>query len=200
MRRRRPGTTAPPGSAELPPLPISRQLDEAEAILRDVEGTAALHELWATAARNRRSQARSGLARPAPSLTPLLGIFWFLPNRHGRTQLLAHTYPLASAEEYGDCLTSPAGHYETWTAWRRGRPKPPLPALAPLLGVHDYEHWPRGRIVFHRPTSRFVLYMDRQLLGKRHLTQITTHFCLPPTRTIVRTDPHYQSRQLIGRR
>jgi hypothetical protein len=36
-----------------------RPLDEAEAILRDLEGEAALHELWAIAAQNRQSRGRT---------------------------------------------------------------------------------------------------------------------------------------------
>ncbi len=145
---------------------------------------------------------RPGAARHdhlPPSLAPLLGIFWFVRDQRDRTQLLGHTCPLTAAEEYGDCLTCPAGHCETWAAWRRGRPKPPIPALAPLLAIHEYEAWPRGRIVFHRFTDRFILYVDRQLLAKRRLAQITAHFHLPPARTIVRTDAHYRSTQSIGR-
>ena len=130
---------------------------------------------------------------------PLLGIFWFVRNPPACAQLLAHTCPLTAAEEYGDCLTSPAGHYETWQAWRRGQPKPPLPALASIIAADEYEHWPRGRIVLDRPAAKFILYADRQLLTAPRLAQIRTHFRLPRAQTIARTDPHYRSTRLIGR-
>lgn len=129
---------------------------------------------------------------------PLIGIFWGIRDSHSQVQLLVVPCPLMAADEYGDCLTAPAGHYDTWEAWRRGRPQPPIPALAPTSASDEYEEWPRGRIVYERPAARFVIYADRQLLNPGRLAQIRTHFHLPLEQTIARTDQHYRSTRSIG--
>lgn len=217
---RRHGTMAPGGRRARPAL----TLDEAEAIFRDIEGAAALHALRAIAARNRAAQRPGpantrhkpgGLARPLapaqrpharntpphgrPTAAPMLGLFWFVRDRHGRAQLLAHTCTFADAEAYGDHLGCPAGHDTTWAAWRRCRSKPPvLRARTGAMG--GYADWPRGRIVFDCATQRFIIYADRQLLALHRLARITAHFHLPPARTVAHTDPHYRNTRSIGPR
>ena len=133
-----------------------------------------------------------------PDTTPSLGIFWAVTDPHGQTYLLAHPCALADGEPYDDCITSPAAHYETWKAWRRGRPKPPLALLAPIILRDQYEHWPRGRIVYEKTSDRFVIYADRQLLTPAWLAQIQAHFHLPLEWTIARSDPHYCHTHAIG--
>lgn len=123
---------------------------------------------------------------------PHLGPFWFIRDGNGSVRLLAHAISLATAEPYGDRLTAPAGPYELWTAWRRGRPQPPVPELAPIIATDEYADWPRGRIVFDIPTSRFVIYADRSLLTAPYLGAICAHFQLPPP-VDARPDPHYCS-------
>jgi len=120
-------------------------------------------------------------------------------TQKGRILNHAHTCTLAAAEACRNRLGCPAGHYETWAAWRCGRPKPSL-LLALTGATAAYEAWPRGRIVFDRPTQRFIIYADRQLLAPHRLARITAHFHLPPARTVAHTDPHYRNTLPIGRR
>jgi hypothetical protein len=129
---------------------------------------------------------------------PHLGIFWFVRDAHREVHLLSVACPLAAAEDYGNCLTSPAEHYKTWEGWRRGRPKLPLSALASVIARDEYEVWPRGRIVYDRATGKFVIYADHQLLRPRHLSQIRTEFHLPPEQTMALTDLHYRSIRAVG--
>jgi hypothetical protein len=133
-----------------------------------------------------------------PDTSPQIGIFWAVTGPDGQTRLLAHLCALADAEPYGDCLSAPAGHYETWGAWRRGEPKPPLALLVPIIAEDEYEHWPRGRIVYEQTLDRFVIYADQNLLAPAWLAQIKSHFRLPPQRTTGRSDLHYRSARAIG--
>ncbi len=112
-----------------------------------------------------------------PDTTPSIGLFWAVTGPDGRICLLTYPCALADAEPFGECLTSPAGHYETCQGWRRGRPKPPLTLLTP---------------------DRFVVYADRQLLTPSWLAQVMAHFHLPPKRTTARSDLHYRSTRAIG--
>ncbi|MFL5281335.1 MAG: hypothetical protein ACJ8AW_10130 [Rhodopila sp.] len=146
-------------------------LDEAAAILADVEGPEALRDVRSAAEYNQRRTSHLGpyqqnhRRKRMSATTPSLGIFWAITGPDGRTRLLAHPCSLADAEPYGDNLTSPAAHYQTWEAWRRGRPKPPFALLAPIIARDEYEHWPRGRIVYEQPPKRFIIYADRKLLA-----------------------------------
>jgi hypothetical protein len=187
-------STAPPRTPTFSREPV---LDEAEAILADIEGSAALAQVRQIATRKHPPRQCPVVNPPSEAgkrTTPMnsshLGIFWFVRNSHGQAQLLTVTCPLAAGEEYGDCLTSPAGHHKTWEDWRRGQPKPPLSALAPVIVSDEYEDWPRGRIVYERTADRFVIYADRQLLTAERLVQIRAHFHLPAAHTVGCTDAH----------
>jgi hypothetical protein len=198
--RRRLGWTA---QAE---LSGRKTLDEAAAILADIEGKEALEDVRSAAEDNQRRRRpsrpyqlqRNHRRKHMPDTTPSLGIFWAVTDPYGRPHLLAHPCALADGEPYGDCITSPAAHYETWEAWRRGQPKPPLAALVAMIGRDEYENWPRGRIVYEQTPDRFVVYADRKLLPPLWLAQIRAHFHLPPKRTIARSDLHYRSTRAIG--
>ena len=133
-----------------------------------------------------------------PEPASRLGIFWAVTGPDKRTRLLAYSCALTDAEPYADCLTCPAAHYEIWAGWRRGRPKPPQAELAAVIAQDEYEHWPRGRIVYEKSPDRFVIYADRQLLALPWLAQIQVHFHLPPEQTTARTDLHYRHSRIIG--
>ena len=104
--------------------------------------------------------------------TPQLGIFWIVADAAGLIHLLARSCPLHAAEHYGDCLTFPHGHADTWHAWRRHTLPLPVPALRSLVANTEYDHWPRGRIVYERLPARFVVYADRQLLTPARCARI----------------------------
>jgi hypothetical protein len=56
---------------------------------------------------------------------------------------------------------------------------------------HEYEDWPRGRIVFDRSRDLFILYADRKLMTPATIARIKTQFHLPAAET--QSDWHYQS-------
>ncbi len=122
-------------------------LDEAAAVLADIEGPEALRNASSAAEHDQRRNGppapyqlqRNHRPVPMPDTSPSIGILWAVTGPDGRTRLLTYPCALADGEAYGDCVTSPAAHYDTWQAWRRGRPKPP-PAL--LEGVMYFcEAW-----------------------------------------------------------
>lgn len=101
--------------------------------------------------------------------------------------------PVSAAEPYGDFLTH-GGHYEFWSALaglnaaelrRQGWPD--------VARWSEYEEWPRGRVVLHVPTGRFVLYADRKLQTTVMTERLLQRFSLPEDRTDIRGDPHYIS-------
>jgi hypothetical protein len=93
--------------------------------------------------------------------TPQVAIFWLVQATEGEARLLAAGCPLDQAEPYGNCLTYGPGHYETWAHWRRDRTVEPV--LRALVRSHEYEDWPRGRIVFDQARDLFIIYADRRI-------------------------------------
>ena len=67
------------------------------------------------------------------------------------------------------------------------------PALRAVVRSHEYEDWPRGRIVFDRARDLFIIYADRKLLTPEMIARIATQFHLPEACTEVQSDWHYQS-------
>ncbi len=126
------------------------------------------------------------------SAVPHVGIFWRVPDSVGAPCLLTDTEPLARAETYGDFLTHPRGHFDVWTRWRRlgtGWLKARGWPFAVL--THEYEAFPRGRVVFHVPTGVFWIYADRRLQRAMDIGQVKAGLGLTDQTCLVKSDSHY---------
>lgn len=126
---------------------------------------------------------------------PGVGIIWGVRDGAGPLLLVTDRTSLAEAEPYGDFLTHPHGHHEVWEGWRRLGPAGlARRGLPPLIAWHEYEHFPRGRVVFDTGTDRFTLYADRRLREPTVLPDVLCAFGLDPVHCTVRSDPHYRTR------
>jgi hypothetical protein len=65
-----------------------------------------------------------------------------------------------------------------------------------VIAWHEYEEFPRGRIVFDTEAREFIIYADRRLQGADHLDAIRRAFGLERVATAFRSDAHYQTRPL----
>lgn len=138
-------------------------------------------------------------AGPNPGLpervtpSPSVGIFWGVPEG-GRTVLVMDRTPLAEAEAYGDCLTHLRGHHEVWESWRRlGATALRRRGLPPVIVSHEYEAFPRGRMVYMRGPALFTLYADRRLQRPEMIAELVRLFGLAGERHAVRSDSHYRT-------
>jgi hypothetical protein len=103
---------------------------------------------------------------------------------------------LADAEIYGEFLTHPRGHYEVWESRKTLSPAGLASAGLPApISWHEYEDFPRGRIVCHRVTQRFTIYTDQRLQNAAFIRQIAEAFELPVASFDVRSDQHYRTKQ-----
>lgn len=125
-----------------------------------------------------------------------VGIFWVVEPKRGEPRLLTARCSLEFAESYGDCLTFGPGHCDMWEGWRKAGITDP--SLRALIRAHEYEDWPRGRIVFDRSKDRFVLYADRKLMLPGTIARIQKQFSISTGQTTVETDFHYQSNETPG--
>lgn len=123
-----------------------------------------------------------------------VGIFWGLRDGRGPLLLVNDRTSLAMAEVYGDFLTHPRGHHEVWEDWRRLGPLELTRRGLPLvIAWHEYEHFPRGRVVFDTRNERFTIYADDRLRTPASLRRVLHTFGLDGARCAVRSDPHYRS-------
>lgn len=128
------------------------------------------------------------MSAATPNRPPSVGIFW----RVGGV-LVTDRSTLAEAEAYGDCLTHATGHYELWEQWRRlGAARLAALGLPAQIASTEYDEWPRGRIVYERPSGRFVLYADSRLQAPDTIAALKTAFGLDGAEAVVESDLHYR--------
>jgi hypothetical protein len=127
------------------------------------------------------------------STTPHVGIFWCIETSGTGPMLLVDSVPVEQAETYGD-FQDHGGHYKFWTAMARlSAPELRKRNLPDVAKWSEYEEWPRGRVVYHVPSCRFILYADRKLRTTTMVKRIVERFALPADRVDMRKDEHYVS-------
>jgi hypothetical protein len=132
-------------------------------------------------------------AKPVVLDPAQVGIFWRVQTSGAAPTLLVDCVPVQKGEPYGDFLCY-GGHYEFWTDMAGMTPSQLRQRHLPdVARWSEYEEWPRGRVVLHVPTSRFILYADRKLQGSTTIARIVERFSLPQGGFDVRGDAHYVS-------
>jgi hypothetical protein len=127
-------------------------------------------------------------------MTGSVGIFWSIPAPDRSWTILVDATSLADAEPYGEFLTHARGHYQVWSRWQRTRMAPVDDRfIRQAVADHEYEFFPRGRIVYNTLTRTFILYADRRLQQKATIATIADEFGLTGGTFVVRSDAHYRS-------
>ena len=73
-----------------------------------------------------------------------VGLFFFVGGK-----FLFHGCSFENAENYGDFLIYPNGHYDVWEDKYFNKYKV------------DYDYYPRGRVVYRKSDKRFIVYYDK---------------------------------------
>jgi hypothetical protein len=127
-------------------------------------------------------------------MTGSLGIFWGIPDPDYSWCILTDKTSLAEAEPYGDFLTHPRGHYDVWSEWQKlDATALAKQAIPQTVAYHEYEDFPRGRIVYHLKACQFIIYADRRLQRPDVVAEIATLFAIAPGTFVVRSDAHYRT-------
>lgn len=124
---------------------------------------------------------------------PHVGIFWKVPHE-GAFVLVTDSVPLTEAEVYGDCLTHPRGHYEVWGTWQQlGSRELKRRGLPIAILQHEYEHFPRGRVVCDLNGARFTIYADAELQSADFITRVVQALHISTGGYDVHSDSHYRT-------
>lgn len=120
-----------------------------------------------------------------------IGIFWRVKQPSG-SKLVSHVVSLEEADDYGDFLTHPSGHYEVWESWKRegvmGIRKMGLPTE---IFSTEYEAHPRGRVVFNQTKNLFTIYADKRLQSRDVILEIAKMFGIEKRKYVIKSDSHY---------
>jgi hypothetical protein len=131
---------------------------------------------------------------PNLASSPSVGIFWGARGLESAWWVIINEKStLDDSESYGDFLTYAHGHYEIWDQIKEMDTFQLIQAGLPLtVSYNEYEEPPRGRIVFHKPDQRFIVYADARLHVSIAETAITRAFGLVNCRYEFKYDEHYK--------
>ena len=99
-------------------------------------------------------------------------------------EFLIDVAPIDAAEPYGDALQY-SGHYDYHEAL------PPKTSIQYRFKAHDYDYYPRERVVYFPKSDQFTLYADPCLTPK-DINRLLTLFGLEGQHVNIATDEHYR--------
>lgn len=108
-----------------------------------------------------------------------VGIFFKVAN-----DLLIDSTTLETAEPYGEALQY-GGHYDFHETLEPSTP------VERRFKSHDYDYYPRGRVVFFPKLNKFILYADPCLI-EEDMVRVITIFGLDGQVVDVASDEHYR--------
>jgi hypothetical protein len=109
----------------------------------------------------------------------MVGIFWRVDS-----VIIVDAVSQEKAEPYGDAIQY-SGHYDFHEAFV------PDTKHDYRFKVHDYDYYPRGRVVFFPNKNRFVLYAD-SCLTSDDIQMVISLFGLDGQVVQVAEDEHYR--------
>lgn len=108
-----------------------------------------------------------------------VGIFFKVSN-----DFLIDALPVDKGEPYGDAIQY-SGHYDFHETLQ---PKTPAEFR---FKSHDYDFYPRGRVVYFKTSGTFTMYVDPCLTGEE-TNQLITLFNLDGQKVNIAADEHYR--------
>ncbi len=111
-----------------------------------------------------------------------IGIFWFYKNQ---VLGVAHDVDLGQVDSLG-LVDSPFTHVDYW---------PTIQKRIPELAEIEYEHIPRGRIIYDKNRDSFLVYLDEKLYFQEQARKICDFFDAGAdiNKVLFKKDPHYQT-------
>jgi len=123
------------------------------------------------------------------SCQPRLGLFWFIAKDRNASRFAALSRPLVEVPEIGDFQRLNESHVDAWSE---------VQLLDSSLKQYEFDYFPRGRVDFLRPGSRWLLSLDSKLQRGAFVAYIVLQWRIPPGHLTVKVDRDYRSTACIG--
>lgn len=108
----------------------------------------------------------------------MVGLFFIIDG-----EIYADAYELEEVEPVNGLLDGYGSHYEYWEAL--------TPFYAEFQG-HDYDYYPRGRVIFNANSQRYKIILDTCIQDPSHIRKIADTFNLREQAYSIESDEHYQ--------
>jgi len=124
---------------------------------------------------------KEAVSRFSGAKKPLVGIFWYYNKK-----VYGDFFELAAADPYGNVLGPHSNHVDFWHQVQK---------QVPELTFEEYEHAPRGRVLFDLAVGQFVLISSKAIVGSKTAVKAIRRRCNIPAglELILKTDLHYES-------
>lgn len=127
------------------------------------------------------------IAHPAPE--PRLGVFWFCGVGRKQSRMVSISRPWRGISTILDYRQLPLSHEEGWRH---------VQSMCAQLSSLPFDHFPRGRLVWHGASDQWRLYVDQKLLRGAFVVEILLKWNPPKARLVVLADSQYRSEACIG--
>ena len=107
-----------------------------------------------------------------------IGVFWIVDGK-----VDGFREPLESGEDYGDTVQPSCDHFTYWGEFVLRYPK---------LKLMEYDEIPRGRVVYDKRKSCFVILSSKEILKNRKLIRSICQFYGLGKNVELRWDGHYE--------
>jgi hypothetical protein len=129
------------------------------------------------------SQNFNAISEHNLSVTPRIGIFWL--HYSGAVKIFyAHPVTIDLGQAYGDFINTLDSHYDVWES---------LKSQGFITSKIDYTYLPRGRILYNKITSKYVVYTGSWISSASSAIKsvLASEFKLKKRSTVYETDLHY---------
>src|SRR6266404_2300132 len=109
-----------------------------------------------------------------------LGIFWFWGEGRKQSRFIGISRLWINVSTVEDKRRLELSH-------EQGRTH--VQTLSRRLEAFRFDYFPRGRLVWHRATDQWRLYVDQKLLRGAFVTEVVMNWHPPNAQLVVRADP-----------
>jgi hypothetical protein len=121
--------------------------------------------------------------------TTQIGIFWFHGEGRKRSKLVGISRLWSATPIVDGTRSLGLAHEQGWCI---------LQTLYPVLQDFSFDHFPRGKLIWHQSNDHWCMLLDQKLLRGAFVTTVALDWRIPRQKLIVASEREYRSSALIG--
>ena len=117
---------------------------------------------------------------------PELAVFWYIPETD---TFIGDRGDVSEGIYFGDFCQLDYDHFDRWDRWRDAYHLPKV----------EYDHYPRGRIMFNSRIHKYVVVCDNCIADKEKVKRsLCYEYGLDKNKVVWQTDEHYDCNMCRG--